>query len=232
MEEIRKINKDYRIVIEHDYFCESPDSCEDEELFLIFNHKQFNVERKGFEVENINDYLQIKQRVKELEKNSPNNINLEDLRDDLTGYFDYEFEYHIFHVSAYIHSGVSLSLNTLYPFQCPWDSSHNGFILVKRDILKDSSKNEENLTWEEAQKYAKGLIENWNEWLRNEVYYIELQKIKQFQKHYLDGEIDYTIKEEFVTIDSLGGIYKNDLEECINNILQENNIIKDETTKK
>jgi len=37
-------------------------------------------------------------------------------------------KYWVFPVNAYIHSGVALSLGTEYPFNCPWDSGHIGFI--------------------------------------------------------------------------------------------------------
>lgn len=232
MEEVREINNNYRIEIQQDKHVESPDSWGNEKLFLVFDHRQFNVEREGFEPDDIYNYIGLKRSSEQLEKNIRANLNnlnerdlkacnykLQDLKNDLENYKDYELEYFIFNVSAYIHSGVSLSLNTLYPFNCPWDTAHNGFILVKKDIKED-------LTIEEAHKYAQGLIETWNQYLSGEVYYIELQLIRKYTKCYLDSGMDSEEFIEYETIDSMGEVYRSDLESCIQDLLNSNNIIK------
>jgi hypothetical protein len=72
-------------------------------------------------------------------------------------------EYWIFPVSAYIHSGVSLSLgNCSFPFDGGgWDTLHVGAVLCSKKEWKTSKK---------ARKYAEGQIETWNDYLSGNVY--------------------------------------------------------------
>lgn len=144
------------IEISQDEYCESPDHWGNTDIFLVYNHRQFDVRRKGFEPRDIFDYLQ--------SLNHPND--------------EYDFsEYYIFGVDAYIHSGVHLSLaNTRnYPDR-RWDVSTTGFILVsKKDIdfplQKKHNPKLENKTNEEiARHYAESLIETWNEYLSGDVW--------------------------------------------------------------
>lgn len=76
----------------------------DNEVFLLYYHRNFYITRKGFsEPKTMED-------IKALKK-----------------------EYHLFTVYAYIHSGVVLSLgNDSYPFNDQWDVSSCGFILIKK----------------------------------------------------------------------------------------------------
>jgi len=70
-------------------------------------------------------------------------------------------DFYVFMLDAYIHSGVALSLTT-EGMQCPWDTSHNiGAIFVKKSEAK---------TRKEAEKLARGLLENWNDALSGNVY--------------------------------------------------------------
>lgn len=133
----------HEIEIFYDEFCESPDDWGNDEVFLVYDHRDFRVKRKGFDPETIFDSL--------LKKKS-------------------KFEGHwVFPVYAYIHSGIiSLSLyKGSYPFTCPWDTSFRGFVLVKCDTEIEKSYNEE---LETARKRAEGLIKTWNEYLSGEVY--------------------------------------------------------------
>ena len=45
--------KDYKIEILPDYGTESPNDWDDTEMFLIYKHRQFNIERDGFDTEEI-----------------------------------------------------------------------------------------------------------------------------------------------------------------------------------
>lgn len=99
--------KGYKIKIMQDEFAESPDDWEDEDLFLIYDHRSFTVKRKGFE---------------------PIDIYESGLA--------YEKKYWIFPVEAYIHSGVHLSLFSGTK-QYMWDSSVSGYILASKEKFED-----------------------------------------------------------------------------------------------
>ncbi|MFA7367872.1 MAG: hypothetical protein WC008_06130 [Bacilli bacterium] len=99
--------KGYKIKIRQDEDCESPNDWEDENLFLVYDHRQFTVKRKGFEPQDIYE-------------------------NSLT----YEKNYWVLPVEAYIHSGVSLSLFSGTK-QCRWDSSVSGYILASKEEFKD-----------------------------------------------------------------------------------------------
>lgn len=95
--------KGYKIKIRQDEDCKSPNDWEDENLFLIYDHRQFTVKRKGFEPQDIYE----------------------------SG-LAYEKNYWILPIEAYIHSGVSLSLFSGTK-QCRWDSSVSGYILASKE---------------------------------------------------------------------------------------------------
>lgn len=101
--------KGFTIKVSYDeYYNETPNDWSFDENFLIYNHRQFFVEVKGFDPEEIFEHIQ-----------------------ETKKYF-YE-GYYVFPVYAYIHSGVSLSLGrSSYPFTDSWDTSFSGFYLVKR----------------------------------------------------------------------------------------------------
>lgn len=100
--------KGHTIEIIQDEHAESPDTWGNDDCFLVYDHRQFCVERKGYDPEEIFETIN---RTKKL-------------------FFD---GYYVFPVYAYIHSGVSLSLGkTSYPFTDPWDTSFSGFALVKQ----------------------------------------------------------------------------------------------------
>ena len=99
--------KGYKIRIREDENADSPDEWEDDNLFLVYNHRQFNITRRGFSPINIYENGAI-----------------------------YEKEYWIFLVEAYIHSGISLSL-FVDKKQRNWDSSLSGYILASKNEFKD-----------------------------------------------------------------------------------------------
>lgn len=67
--------------------------------------------------------------------------------------------YHVFTLSAYIHSGVRLYLGT--GKVCQWDSGVVGAVLVSKEEFKTEAK---------AGKVAEGLLETWNDYLSGNVY--------------------------------------------------------------
>lgn len=97
--------KGYKIEISEDNFCDNPNERENEDCFIVYDHRDFFVEKKGFNPVDIFDVFQ--------KKNIYNG-------------------YHILPLYAYIHSGVALSLSRgKYPFNDRWDSSFKGFVLIK-----------------------------------------------------------------------------------------------------
>ena len=110
MDAMEVINyRGYEITAHYDEDTDSPDRWGDENAFIVYDHRQFFVERKGFNPEEIWEHVQ------------------ETKQKTYDGYY-------VFPLYAYIHSGVSLSLGRLsYPFTCPWDTSMTGFVLVKRE---------------------------------------------------------------------------------------------------
>lgn len=67
-------------------------------------------------------------------------------------------EYEVFPLFAYIHSGVSLSLNRGGQFNCLWDSGQIGYVLAKKEDIPN------------AQKAAESLVVEWNDFLSGNVY--------------------------------------------------------------
>jgi len=155
--------KGYKIKVRQDEDYESPNDWGDEDLFLVYNHRQFTVKRDGFDPNDIYDYLELQSKINSL-------IGLdetqEELEDNLKGYFDYESEYWVFPVEAYIHSGVSLSLFSGTK-QCRWDSSVSGYILASKEEFKDL---------ETAKTATEGLIKTWNQYLSGEIYGFIIEK--------------------------------------------------------
>lgn len=99
--------KGYNInILFDDMFDENPNEW-DENVFLVYDHRQFNIEVDGFDPQTIFEHFQ-------------------------EGYKTFDNHW-VFPVYAYIHSGVALSLGRdSYPFTDKWDVSFSGFILVNR----------------------------------------------------------------------------------------------------
>lgn len=98
----------YSINVYYDTDAQAPNEWENTDAFLVYDHRDFNVEVKGYDPTEIFEHVQTTKK--------------------------WFFEgYYVFPVYAYIHSGVSLSLGrNSYPFTCSWDTSFKGFCLVKR----------------------------------------------------------------------------------------------------
>jgi hypothetical protein len=118
----------HKINVYQDCEAESPDTWNDEELFLIYDHRQFSIFRKGFDPKAVFESMKMGKKL-------------------YKGFY-------VFRVYAYIHSGVALSLgNNTYPFTDRFDVSFSGFALVKRSegsyTQEQASKEAEGLvkTW-------------------------------------------------------------------------------------
>lgn len=230
-----KLNKDnHYLRIEQDTDYETPNDWGNEDIFLVYDHNQFKVERKGFSPTDISEYLTQCESEKDL-----------DLRND-----DYD-KYWIFSVFAYIHSGVSLSLgNTDYPHTDKWDTSMRGYILVQKETIVEGKK-PIIVTEKEATNYAQGLIEIWNNALSGNVHRFEViekvnvaddissRLLSQFDKtKYLSKQAreftEVMIKNELknffndnidinpireVSIDSCGGFYGAITDDLIEHML-------------
>jgi len=94
---------DYLIKIFPDESAESPNEWGDEERFLVFDHRDFYVQRDGFDPK---DIFEDGEKVK---------------------------GYHVFRCYAYIHSGVALSVGSHSFPDARWDVSFKGFWLIKRE---------------------------------------------------------------------------------------------------
>lgn len=100
--------RNYTIALEQDDFCESPNEWGDDEIFLLSKHREFDVERKGFNIDEIFDHIE-KTNIWEWEK------------------------YRLLPLFAYIHSGISLSTKRV----CKWDSSLVGVILISKEFSEE-----------------------------------------------------------------------------------------------
>lgn len=197
--------KNHRIRIEQDELYDSPDDWGNEDIFLVYKHRDFTIWRVGFDPQEIFQWLLL---IKELET-TVDAERLEEINSDLESYPDYS-KYWIFPVEAYIHSGVSLSLFNGTKF-CRWDSSVAGYILALK---------KEYTTKEEAEKSAIGLIDSWNDYLSGNVYGFIVEKpntiysIPKDKFDTLDPTLsckdimeEFDVEDEWIEIDSCWGFY-------------------------
>ena len=171
-------SKQYRghtINVFYDENATAPNEWENDDLFIVYDHRDFEVKVKGFEPREIYEHITQTKR-------------------------NFYKGYHVFTVNAYIHSGVALSLGREYPFNCQWDVSTTGYVLVKR-------QKEWSYTKEKARKLAGMLLEEWNTYLNG-------------------GVLAYTVEKEGLVIDSCGGFYdsiENVMKEGVNVVNEEVN---------
>ena len=100
--------RNYTIALERDNYCESPDEWGDNELFILAKHREFDVSRRGFDIDEIFDHI------------------------EETNVWEWE-GYRLLPLFAYIHSGISLSTSRV----CQWDSSLIGLIFVSKEFEID-----------------------------------------------------------------------------------------------
>lgn len=177
----------------------SPNIWEDQEVFLVYDHRQFDVRRNGFEPADIYYYTTNKEsEYKEIYK-----------------------DYHIFKLYAHIHSGVVLYLNAKTGF----DISNTGYVIVKKDTESTAGEQVQYLL---ARQKAECLLHDWNKYLSGEVYEAILSKKKYFLKSFLKveegklevvelGEIGYDEEE----VSCIGGYYGLNIEDMLGDIPSE-----------
>ena len=176
--------KGYKIKIREDEDTDSPDDWGDENLFLVYDHRQFTVKRKDFEPQDIYE----------------NGLA-------------YEKNYWIFPVEAYIHSGVSLRLFNGTK-QCRWDSSVSGYILASKsefDNLETATNAAEGLieTWNQ---YLSGEVYGYIIEKPNTTYLISKEKFDRlkFENDLATLEQEFDIEDEWEEVDSCWGYYGQD----------------------
>lgn len=137
----------FDIEVKHDEYADSPDEWGNDDAFLVYDHRQFSVDRKGFEPRDIFEFSQ---------ENKKSNL-----------YDGYWF----FGVDAYIHSGVALSLanETNFPDR-RWDVSTTGYVLVKR-------QKGWTWTRDKARKVARAIVEEWNMYLSGDIYGVTCDEV-------------------------------------------------------
>lgn len=89
-------------------------------------------------------------------------------RDGISSFRDVESvadQYHLFPLSAYIHSGVRIYLGT--HMVCEWDSGGVGYVMAKKSEISA----------EEAEQKAKWIVEAWNTYLSGDVWWVRLERI-------------------------------------------------------
>ena len=158
---------------------ESPNADEDDNLFLVHYHRDFDVRRKEI-------------------------ITEDDPREWYQGKkIPQEKKYWIFPVEAYIHSGVALTLNTfrgrLPQGHYEFDVSHVGLVLASKDEFK---------TREQAIKCAGGLVDNWNTYLSGNVYGI-VREVYDNSKNKIDYDAVwgyYGSKSAMDALKKFGGV--------------------------
>lgn len=238
----------------HDEFAQSPDEWGDDGLFLVYDHRQFSADRKGFDPKDIFErgYIQF-QLLEYLKDKDINNLKdfeqeeINEYQSQIDDYPAFEDDYFIFPIDAYIHSGVHLSLanNTDYPDR-RWDVSTSGYVLVKKDEIQDDewrNKCHKGKSEEEISRHlAEGLIETWNQYLSGDIYGFQILKpIKTYT--ITEESLDKIVADSFINkarlleiaeekieyeeIDSCWGFYGDDIK--TNGILEhiQDEIIED-----
>lgn len=195
MEEIKELQllNNHILRITRDDDSESPKNWRFPEVFLVYEHRQFNVDHDGYKPRDIYDYL--------TELNKPEKTRY------MNGVRDYS-NYHIFVLSAYIHSGVSLSLGV---GSDSFDTSNTGYVLISKEDYPEST---------DAIIQAENLIKDWETYLQGDVYQFELIKLIPFKRMYLGEPRRYSdnVEYEEESIDFCGGFYTTDFIQMLGHI--------------
>lgn len=148
MSAIRTINhRNLTIRIHSDEDVQSPEEWGNDDLYLLAWHRDFHVTRPGYK--RPDDVLK--------GDDAGEDEDPRDIRDAITA------DYHVFDLTAYIHSGVALYLGSPNLAHDPggWDTSRVGIVLVSRVEWPDEDG---------ARKAALSLVEEWNTYLSGDVY--------------------------------------------------------------
>lgn len=225
MEYISKCGE-YKLVIEQDDYAESPNDWGNEDLFLVYSHRDFTAKRDGFEPQHIYQHLKAKEGIDYYNSILKNGDVLSSQQTEDLEYYKHDYvpeyeDYYIFPVAAYIHSDVSLSLaNSFHTSE--FDTSVTGFALVKK---------EKDLVIQKAKLQAENLLDMWNQYLSGDVYgytlygYSKVYKINADDYHNLAStytmSVDGGFKSKLLNafeeeiewgeIDSCWGFYGDDI---------------------
>lgn len=217
-----------RLRVVRDKNPESPNCWGGEGMFLVYDHRQFNVVREGFATSDVFKHLEAKNHVDSGELSGQ---VLQEWKDELEMQEDFSKDYFIFQVNAYIHSGVSLSLGG-FGEGSSFDTSTTGYILVDRSEVQTSGewydKYHKGKTADEvAIDMAVGLIDVWNTYLNGDVFGFILERPEhEYILHGSDLEsmlssgnftsakfLELAEKREiFEEVDSCWGFYGDDWE--------------------
>ncbi len=77
-------------------------------------------------------------------------------------------QYWIFPLNAYIHSGVSLSLSSGYPYNDQWDGGQIGFVFAAKSEWRYRTRELKKCC--SAQTAAAGHVQTWNQFLSGDVW--------------------------------------------------------------
>ena len=132
----------YEIEVCYDTDASSPDYWGDDQAFIVYDHRDFTIKRKGFDPRSIFEHTSESKRM----------------------FYD---GYYVFILNAYIHSGVALSLvRDRYPFNDRWDVSTTGYVLVKRvkgwSWTRDKARKIAECQVEEWNQYLSGDVYGYN----------------------------------------------------------------------
>jgi hypothetical protein len=156
-------SKDYKLTegrilrVIQDENAESPDKWGNTDMFLVYDHRQFNIKRDGFDPQDIAEWYQASFRT-----------------------LDYN-GYHVFPVAAYIHSGVILNLTNSLQRQ-GWDTSVCGFVLVHKEKVILNKINITKSNEAIAEDYAGSLLNTWNQYLSGDVWGFRVFKKVKYYK--------------------------------------------------
>ncbi len=139
----------------------SPREWEDDEVFLVNYHRDFDVR---------NDKVITERDVQQWYQREMAGV-------DEIDYPPQVMDYWFFPLSCYSHSEVALSLNSHFAGDSAgWDTSHVGVVLVGKEFFP---------TEERAREAAKGLVEEWNQYLSGDVYGVVVEDFDK-EKHRVD----------------------------------------------
>ena len=137
-------------ILQDESFSDSPEQWGDEGLFLVGFHRDFTVERKGFEAYVAAQAYPDRDKYKDLEEHEQARVK------------EVKKQYHIFGLEAYIHSGVVLALSKEGSFpDRAWDVSQLGAVFVAKKDWPTKIK---------ARNTAWSLVRTWNDCLSGNVY--------------------------------------------------------------
>jgi hypothetical protein len=187
-----QLKGNHRLYIDYDEDSVSPNDWENETVFLVFTHRQFDVRREGFKPIDIYNSIQNKST-------------------------EYE-EYYIFPLCAYIHSGVSLSLSHNGD---RFDTSSTGFVLVKKEGHSEDEGRTRGKAQELAEsliitwnKYLNGQVFRYT--LVKVLYYVKVFFPLKLEEEIIKDIHNSNSFEEEEDVDSCGGFYN--LEDILDHI--------------